>query len=231
MQEHPVLDVLSATNHGGQAALFVCFVKLDILRIRSKNKVTCMTLKILVPQIVTTVNSLLFMLHPRIESGYIYIEAMHRLLVARRDIRYCSESVIQQIAKPDVSGYCHFWMYCQLQFLLRNERCPKPYTSFSKCLGIFARLLLYDFPRIQAGCDKCVSLNSKLFSLYHLKIRTSKNGDHGFLCSWENGDLGLAVLSQGPQNFRYGQPGTYFSETGQKICSSLKYLDLAIYHP
>ena len=72
MQEHPVLDVLSATNHGGQAAMFVCFVKLDILRIRSKNKVTCMTLKILVPQIVTTVNSLLFMLHPKIESGYIY---------------------------------------------------------------------------------------------------------------------------------------------------------------
>ena len=28
MQEHPVLDVLSATNHGGQAALLVCFVML-----------------------------------------------------------------------------------------------------------------------------------------------------------------------------------------------------------
>ena len=54
MQEHPVLDVLAATNHGGQAALFVCFVKLDILRM-SKNQATRMTLKILVPQIVTTV--------------------------------------------------------------------------------------------------------------------------------------------------------------------------------
>ena len=187
MQEHPVLDVLSATNHGGQAALFVCFMKLDILRM-SKNQVTCMTLKILVPQIVTTVGLQFNSCCIRKQKVAIYIAAMHRLLVARRDIRYCSESVIQQIAKPDVSGYCHFWMYCQLQFLLRNERCPKP---FSKCLGIFARLLLYDSPRIQAGCDKFVSLNSKLFSLYHLKIRTSKNGEHGFLYSWENGDLGL----------------------------------------
>ena len=44
MQEHPVLDVLSATNHGGQAALFVCLVKLLITM--SKNQVTCMTLKL-----------------------------------------------------------------------------------------------------------------------------------------------------------------------------------------
>ena len=53
MQEHPVLDVLAATKHGGQAALFVCFVKLDMKM--SKDQVICMTLKILVPQTVKTV--------------------------------------------------------------------------------------------------------------------------------------------------------------------------------
>ena len=105
MQEHPVLDVLSATNHGGQAALFVCFVKLDILRIRSKNQVTCMTLKMLVPQTVTTVNSLLFTLHPKIESGYIYSGYAATFGSGTGH----PVSFGKQIAKPDVSGYCHFW--------------------------------------------------------------------------------------------------------------------------
>ena len=57
MQEHPVLDVLSATNHGGQAALFVCLVKLLITM--SKNQVTCMTLNLHVSRNAKTVVQLL----------------------------------------------------------------------------------------------------------------------------------------------------------------------------
>ena len=53
MQEHPVLDVLSATNHGGQAVLFVCLVKLIITI--SKNQVTCMTLNLHVSRNAKTV--------------------------------------------------------------------------------------------------------------------------------------------------------------------------------
>ena len=53
MQEHPVLDVLSATNHGGQAALFVCLVKLIITI--SKNQVTCRTLNLHVSRNAKTV--------------------------------------------------------------------------------------------------------------------------------------------------------------------------------
>ena len=47
-QEHPVLELLSGMNQGGQAAA-VCFMRPD--RMMSKNKMTSVTLNILAPRL------------------------------------------------------------------------------------------------------------------------------------------------------------------------------------
>ena len=95
MQEHPVLDVLPATNHGGQAALFVCLVKLIITI--SKNQVTCMTLNLHVSRNAkTVVESLHLKITPhRVARDRISgLKAIYRINAAviakpRTTYRYC----------------------------------------------------------------------------------------------------------------------------------------------